>query len=86
MLAVTSGELSARATAMIYCVVIGTCHELHELRRAREWSAALADWCAAQPDFTGAYRGLCRVHRVKSSNWAAAGRARSAKHGWPAHS
>lgn len=64
MVAVTSGELSCRATGMIYCVVIGTCQELHELRRAREWSVALADWCDAQPDFTGAYRGLCRVHRV----------------------
>jgi DNA-binding CsgD family transcriptional regulator len=64
MVAVAGGELSARATGMIYCVVIGTCQELHELRRAREWSAALADWCEAQPEFTGAYRGLCRVHRV----------------------
>ncbi len=45
-------------------VVIGACQELHELRRACEWTAALADWCEAQPDFTGAYRGLCRVHRV----------------------
>jgi DNA-binding CsgD family transcriptional regulator len=64
MVAVTGGEVSARATGMIYCVVIGTCQELYELRRAREWSAALAEWCHAQPEFTGAYRGLCRVHRV----------------------
>jgi DNA-binding CsgD family transcriptional regulator len=64
MVAVTSGDLSARATGMIYCVVIGICQDLHELPRAREWSEALADWCAAQPEFTGAYRGLCRVHRV----------------------
>jgi tetratricopeptide (TPR) repeat protein len=64
MVAVTEGELSARATGMIYCVVIGTCQELYELRRAREWSTALAEWCSAQPEFTGAYRGLCRVHRV----------------------
>ncbi|HEX6499779.1 MAG TPA: LuxR C-terminal-related transcriptional regulator [Micromonosporaceae bacterium] len=64
MVAVTGGEVSARATGMIYCVVIGTCQDLQELRRAREWSDALADWCEAQPDFTGAYRGLCRVHRV----------------------
>jgi tetratricopeptide (TPR) repeat protein len=35
MVAVTAGELSARATGMIYCVVIGTCQELYELRRAR---------------------------------------------------
>jgi DNA-binding NarL/FixJ family response regulator len=49
---------------MIYCVAIGICQELQELHRAREWSQALSDWCAAQPEFTGAYRGLCRVHRV----------------------
>ncbi len=64
MVAVTGGDLSARATGMVYCVVIGICQDLHELHRAREWSAALADWCDAQPEFTGAYRGLCRVHRV----------------------
>jgi DNA-binding NarL/FixJ family response regulator len=64
MVAVAAGELSARATGMIYCVVISICSELYDLRRAREWSNALAEWCQAQPDFTGAYRGLCRVHRV----------------------
>jgi DNA-binding CsgD family transcriptional regulator len=64
MVAVAGGGLSARATGMIYCVAIGICQELQELHRAREWSDALADWCAAQPEFTGAYRGLCRVHRV----------------------
>ena len=76
MVAVTGGELSARATGMVYCVVISICQELHELRRAREWSAALAEWCAAQPEFTGAYRGLCRVHRVAllqlSGGWPSA--------------
>ncbi|WP_278195554.1 helix-turn-helix transcriptional regulator [Streptomyces cylindrosporus] len=64
MVAVAEGGLSARCTGMVYCVVIGACQDLQELRRAQEWSDALADWCAAQPDFTGAYRGLCRVHRV----------------------
>jgi DNA-binding NarL/FixJ family response regulator len=76
MVAVTGGELSARATGQIYCIVIGTCQELHDVRRAREWSAALADWCEAQPEFTGAYRGLCRVHRVtilqQSGGWPSA--------------
>src|SRR3954469_1087831 len=64
MVAVTGGDLSARSTGMIYCVVIGICQELYDLRRAREWSDALAAWSQAQPDFTGAYRGLCRVHRA----------------------
>ena len=78
MVAVTAGELSPRATGMIYCVVIGACQELHELRRAREWTTALTDWCDAQPDFTGAYRGLCRVHRVAimqmGGGWSSADR------------
>ncbi|KPI23317.1 transcriptional regulator, LuxR family [Actinobacteria bacterium OV320] len=64
MVAVAEGTVSARCTGMIYCVVIGACQELQELRRAKEWSEALAKWCAAQPDFTGVYRGLCRVHRA----------------------
>lgn len=64
MVAVAEGTVSARCTGMIYCVVIGACHELQELRRAKEWSEALAKWCAAQPDFTGVYRGLCRIHRA----------------------
>ncbi len=64
MVAAAGGDLSARATGMIYCFAIGICQELQELHRAREWSQALSDWCAAQPEFTGAYRGLCRVHRV----------------------
>jgi DNA-binding CsgD family transcriptional regulator len=78
MVAVTGGELSSRATGMLYCVVIATLHELHEVRRAREWTAALTDWCEAQPDFTGGYRGLCRVHRVAilqmSGGWPSADR------------
>ena len=83
MVAAAGGDLSARATGMIYCVAIGICQELQELHRAREWSQALSDWCAAQPEFTGAYRGLCRVHRVAllrlSGGWPTAlGEARLA--------
>lgn len=63
MLAVTSGATSPRVTAMIYCSLIGACHELHEVRRAREWTTALNAWCDARPQFTGAYSGLCRIHR-----------------------
>ncbi|AZP17407.1 helix-turn-helix transcriptional regulator [Streptomyces aquilus] len=64
MVVVADGTPSARSIGMTYCVVIGTCQELQELRRAQEWAKALARWCAAQPDFSGAYRGLCRVHRA----------------------
>ncbi|MEY9837916.1 LuxR C-terminal-related transcriptional regulator [Streptacidiphilus sp. EB103A] len=64
MVAVIGGELSPRATGIVYCSAIGACSELQDLYRAREWTAALADWYGGQPEFTGAYHGLCRVHRV----------------------
>src|SRR5262249_42433709 len=74
--AAAEGTLSARATALVYCVVIGACHQGWELGRAREWTRALAGWCDRQPEFTGAYRGLCRVYRarllVQAGDWPAA--------------
>jgi len=63
MLGVTAGETSPRVTGWIYCSTISTCHELHEVRRAREWTTALNAWCDALPQFTGAYSGICRIHR-----------------------
>lgn len=64
MVTVGGGATSGRATGMVYCAVIDACQEVHDLRRAKEWTAKLAAWYESQPEFTGAYRGLCRVHRV----------------------
>jgi DNA-binding CsgD family transcriptional regulator len=61
----TEGALSPRATGFVYCMVIGACQSVYDVDRARVWTAALASWCEAQPDFTGGYRGLCLVHRVE---------------------
>ena len=86
MVAVVDGELSARATGLIYCVVIGICEELYDLRRAREWSDALAEWCA----------GTARVHRRlpgavpgasggdSSAGWGMAGGGQGGPAGLPA--
>lgn len=63
MVAATAGELSARIAGWVYCSVVDACHELYEHRRAREWTAALTEWCEAQPSLAGSYAGLCRVHR-----------------------
>jgi DNA-binding CsgD family transcriptional regulator/tetratricopeptide (TPR) repeat protein len=64
MVTIGGGAASARATGMVYCAVIDACQEVHDLRRAKEWTSKLAAWYESQPEFTGAYRGMCQVHRV----------------------
>jgi tetratricopeptide (TPR) repeat protein len=63
MLDISTGATSARVTAWIYCKTIQTCHQVYDVRRAREWTAALNDWCDVLPQFIGAYSGSCRIHR-----------------------
>ncbi|MFC6022113.1 LuxR C-terminal-related transcriptional regulator [Plantactinospora solaniradicis] len=65
MTAVAAGESSIRVTGWVYCSVIAACHELQELGRAREWTLALNAWCDGRPQFTGAYSGVCQVHRAE---------------------
>jgi DNA-binding CsgD family transcriptional regulator len=64
MVAVAGDELSPHVTGLIYCSVIGACRSVYALGRAREWTAALADWCERQPDMV-AYSGECRVYRAE---------------------
>jgi ATP/maltotriose-dependent transcriptional regulator MalT len=64
MVAVAADELSPVASGLIYCSVISACREVWALSRAQEWTAALTDWCARQPDMI-AYTGPCRVSRAE---------------------
>jgi DNA-binding CsgD family transcriptional regulator len=64
MVAVTAEELSPIVTGMVYCGVILACQEVYEVRRAREWTRALADWWALQPELV-AFTGRCLVHRAE---------------------
>ena len=64
MLAVTAGELSPLVTGLIYCSVIDGCQRVYAVDRASEWTAALARWCAAQPEMVS-FNGTCLVHRAE---------------------
>ena len=64
MVSVTAGELSPIAAGLVYCNTISFCQDAHELRRAREWTAALSRWCEQQPDMV-AHTGICHVHRAE---------------------
>jgi DNA-binding CsgD family transcriptional regulator len=59
-----AGGLSPIVTGIVYCNTIAFCRDAYELRHAREWTEALTQWCAGQPEMV-AHLGLCLVHRAE---------------------
>jgi DNA-binding CsgD family transcriptional regulator len=64
MVAVTSGELSAVVTGVLYCSAIGSCQRIYAYERTREWTAALSRWCDANPQL-GMFTAYCLAHRAE---------------------
>ena len=64
MLTAIGGELSPIVTGIVYCGAIAGCEEAYELRRAHEWTGALARWWEGQPELV-AFTGRCLAHRAE---------------------
>lgn len=64
MVAVTGGEVSPIIAGVVYCSVLESCHETYDLQRAQEWTTALEQWCASQPEMVP-YRGVCLLQRAE---------------------
>jgi DNA-binding NarL/FixJ family response regulator len=78
MLAALSDKLKPMWTGAIYCGLLDACHELADVRRAREWTAATERWCSPLP-VASLYPGICRVHTAEllhfGGEWAEAEKA-----------
>jgi class 3 adenylate cyclase/tetratricopeptide (TPR) repeat protein len=61
--AAVGGELSPRATGVVYCMMIATCQQLADYSRAGEWTEAARRWCERQA--ISGFPGICRVHRAE---------------------
>jgi len=76
MVAVTGGEVTPTVAGVVYCSVISACYDAFDLRRAQEWTTALAGWCEAHPDMVP-FRAQCMIRRAEllqlHGDWREAG-------------
>lgn len=64
MLPVLAGHVAPEWAGNIYCQLMAVCHDLADVRRARQWTAATERWCDS---FASAvmFVGVCRIHRIQ---------------------
>jgi DNA-binding NarL/FixJ family response regulator len=68
LVAVLSDELSPFATGWVYCLLLYTCEELGDVRRAAEWTDLAVRWCEQRGQDSW-YPGLCRLHQCEVRSW-----------------
>jgi len=61
MLTVASDAIRPHVAGIVYCAAIASSSRVFALDRAREWTALLARFCAAQPQLVQ-FSGTCLVH------------------------
>jgi class 3 adenylate cyclase len=61
--AAIGGELTPRATGVVYCMTIVMCRDLADYKRAGEWTEATTRWCERQA--ISGFPGHCRVRRAE---------------------
>ncbi len=64
MAAVCADVVSPAIAGDIYCSVLEACVEIFDVRRGREWTTSMAQWCGTQPELVR-YRGECLVYRAE---------------------
>lgn len=64
MVAVVADEVWPPVAGNVYCSMIDACQEISDVRRALEWTTALAAWWAKQLDMV-TFTGQCMVHRAE---------------------
>ena len=77
MVAVLHNDLDPQWAGNIYCHLMAACHEVADIRRARECTEATSSWLAELPAAV-LFTGICRVHR--SQVLQVTGDWRSAEH------
>lgn len=75
MVAAAADELSPFVTGWVYCLLLYTCQEVGDLRRASEWTEAAMRWSEARGEESW-YPGLCQLHhcevRTLRGDWSSA--------------